>query len=150
MAHRTESAILLYNLAGQHDTVVAVAEQGTWCAMTEPSSASEWKSSGLSSGASFSAASNLVTLATAILDTYEKQFGYSGKNRDTCRRLLELKKAVGLHSESQNLQALQPSKRFASCLWMPNHAEMWSPSHAKQKSSRKWMRTSHATSPRSY
>ncbi|TKY89944.1 hypothetical protein EX895_001242 [Sporisorium graminicola] len=107
MAHRTESAILLYNLAGQHDTVVAVLNKELGARLTEPSSASEWKATGLSSGASFSAASNLVTLATAILDTYEKQFGYSGKNRDTCRRLLELKKAVGLHSDGQNVQALQ-------------------------------------------
>ncbi|SAM84527.1 related to NIC96-nuclear pore protein [Ustilago bromivora] len=107
LAHRTESAILLYNLAGQHDTVVAVLNKELGARLTDPSSAAEYKSTGLSSGASFSAASNLVTLATAILDTYEKQFGYSGKNRDTCRRLLELKKAVGLHSDGQNLQALQ-------------------------------------------
>lgn len=107
MAHRTESAILLHNLAGQHDTVVAVLNKELGARLTEPSSATEWKSAELSSGASFSAASNLVTLATAILDAYEKQFGYSGKNRDTCRRLLELKKAVGLHSDGQHLQALQ-------------------------------------------
>lgn len=107
MAHRTESAILLYNLAGQHDTVVAVLNKELGARLMEPSSASEWKSDGLSSGASFSAASNVVTLATAILSTYEKQYGYAGKNRDTCRRLLELKKAVGLQSEGRHLEALQ-------------------------------------------
>ncbi|PWZ03679.1 NIC-domain-containing protein [Testicularia cyperi] len=107
LAHRTESAILLYNLAGQHDTVVAVLNKELGARLTEPTSASEWKASGLSSGASFSAAGDLVTLATAILDTYEKQFAYSGRHRDTCRRLLELKKAVGLHTDGQHLQALQ-------------------------------------------
>ncbi|KAI3479963.1 hypothetical protein L1887_57950 [Cichorium endivia] len=53
MAHRTESAILLYNLAGQHDTVVAVLNKELGSRLMEPSSASEWKSEGLSSGASF-------------------------------------------------------------------------------------------------
>ncbi|KAN0061165.1 nuclear pore complex subunit [Thecaphora frezii] len=107
LAHRTESAILLYNLAGERDTVVAVLNKELGARLTEPTSAAEWKAGELTSGASFSAASNLVTLATAILETYEKQFGYSGPNRDTCRCLLELKKAVGLHTDGHNVQALQ-------------------------------------------
>ncbi|EPQ25972.1 uncharacterized protein PFL1_06427 [Pseudozyma flocculosa PF-1] len=107
LAHRTESAILLYNLAGERDTVVAVLNKELGARLTEPSSSSEWQSGGLTSGASFSAAGNLVTLASAILETYEKQFGYTGRNRDTCRCLLELKKGFGLYSDEHFVQALQ-------------------------------------------
>ncbi|PWN52304.1 NIC-domain-containing protein [Violaceomyces palustris] len=114
LEHRTESAILLYNLAGEHDTVVGVLNKELGATLMEPptgGAAADWRNQaarGLShSGASFSAAGNLVTLAVAILESYERQFGYSGSKRETCWCLLELKKAVGLHSQGDHSAALQ-------------------------------------------
>lgn len=106
--HRTRDAILLFNLAEDYDLVVSVLnrELGASLFLSEAEqqqgsaiSVNGQSSSVLNPQASLSATENSAQLAQAILDTYESQNHIVRRvevsKRETCRLLLELKKAIG-------------------------------------------------------
>lgn len=93
--HRTRDAILLFNLAEEYDTVVSVLnrELGASLFLSDPDVVES-----LNPQANLSAAENSAQLARAILDTYEGQNHIirrvDARKRETCRLLLELRRAV--------------------------------------------------------
>lgn len=105
--HRTRDAILLFNLAEEYDMVVSVLnrELGASLFLTDLSSGlalldGAGGSTALNASASLTATEDSAQLAKAILDNYEAQSHIARrvdvKKRETCRLLLELKRAVTL------------------------------------------------------
>lgn len=103
---RTASAILLYNIVGERETVMAVLNRELGATLMDPAPLEDWDAPAGAQGATVSVVANVVSLARAILGSYESQFGYTGPKCDVCRTLLGLKRAVSLNAAGQHSQAL--------------------------------------------
>ncbi|CDZ96438.1 Cullins [Phaffia rhodozyma] len=106
---RLSDAIILYNLAEDYDTVIAVLNKALGSSLSQPSSSKSTnpalggqagsRSIGFGAGAE-----DIGGLARGILDHYQSDLTKWGKveerNRETCKVLLRLKDAFGLYEQN--------------------------------------------------
>ncbi|KAL4399838.1 nuclear pore complex subunit [Malassezia pachydermatis] len=105
-AQRVTEAILLYNYGQERDTVLGVLSRELGTNLMEPAQLADWDAT-LAPGMTPSASSSsLVVLTRAILASYEQQ-GHASAKMDTCRTLLQLKRAATLYRDEQWAPALQ-------------------------------------------
>ena len=126
--HRTKDAILLYNLAQEYDTVVTILNKELGATLMDPTPVPIATAGGAGApAASFAATEDLTSMAVEILASYERQNHIvrriSIKNRETCKMLLELKRAVAAYSAGDLEAALQ-----VRCV-MPAMARWWNADH---------------------
>lgn len=126
-ASRTRDAILLYNLAEEYDTVIAVLNKELGSTLMDPAATlpidayagttgpQAGSAAKLQPGSSFAAAEDITGMAHEILTSYEKQNHIvrriTIKNRETCKTLLELKRCVSAFNAGDLEQALNVSRR---------------------------------------
>ena len=112
---RLSDAIILYNLAEDYDTVVAVLNKALGASLSQPAS-SNGTASGEATSIGFGAEQDISSFANGILDHYQKDLGkwnrVGEKNRETCRVLLRLKEAFLFYQEGRLEQALEVSPLF--------------------------------------
>ncbi|SCV71462.1 BQ2448_3050 [Microbotryum intermedium] len=121
---RFSEAILLYNLADEWDSVIAVLNAELGQSLTKPSiNVKGVDGSSRGGHEEYFAKSNatvglaagqedIAQIARSILQHYDRQSGGAGgrisrKNRDTCHVLLRLKEAMTLNEQGQFEKALQ-------------------------------------------
>ncbi|SCZ89311.1 BZ3500_MvSof-1268-A1-R1_Chr1-1g01098 [Microbotryum saponariae] len=118
---RFSEAILLYNLADEWDSVIAVLNAELGQSLTKPSSHVEGANRGANedyfskSNATVGMAAgqeDIAQIAHSILQHYDRQAGGAGgrisrKNRETCHVLLRLKEAMTLNEQGHFEKALQ-------------------------------------------
>lgn len=108
LERRTGEAIVLYNLVGEHDTVIAVLNREIGAALMEPADLRDFDAPVTASGpAALSAMTSIVTLARAVLVAYEHQLSALSARVRVCHTLLGLKKSASLYAAGQLAQALQ-------------------------------------------
>lgn len=106
---RLSDAIILYNLAEDYDTVIAVLNKALGSSLSQPTS----KDSAKGGSVDFGASSDVGSMARGILEHYQndvvKWNRVGEKNRETCEVLLTLKEAFMLFQAGQYEQSLEVS-----------------------------------------
>jgi hypothetical protein len=115
-------AIILYNLAEDYDTVIAVLNRAVGSSLAQPSASTP---SGTAAGTEarsvgFGGEQDIGSLTQGIIDHYQSDASKWGKvserNRETCLVLLRFKEAFALYEAGRLEQALEVSCRFCIAL----------------------------------
>ncbi|WFD29131.1 nuclear pore complex subunit [Malassezia sp. CBS 17886] len=104
---RVTDAVLLYDSAGDYDTVLAVLNRALSATLRDPAPPAAWAEDTQQLHASLSSIQSVVVLARCVLARYAQQLGYRSAQTDVCHTLLGLKRAVSLYDDNQLLPALQ-------------------------------------------
>ncbi|KAM0790861.1 hypothetical protein ACM66B_004702 [Microbotryomycetes sp. NB124-2] len=119
---RFSEAILLYNLAEDYDSVIAVLNVELGVSLSKPSTSTTTNAgSGTTEASAYFSKGETIGLAAgqddvakvarSILEHYDRSSGMSGrvsrKNRETCEVLLRLKEAMTLYEQNKLDSALQ-------------------------------------------
>lgn len=116
---RLSDAIILFNLAEDYDTVVAVLNRALGNSLGQPSNATP-EGHLASKSIGFGAQEDVGALARGILDHYQSdltKWGRVGeKNRETCKVLLRLKDAFALYEQGAFEKTFEVSFFFSFLL----------------------------------
>ncbi|KAK4050856.1 nuclear pore complex subunit [Microbotryomycetes sp. JL201] len=131
---RFSEAILLYNLAEEYDSVIAVLNAELGVSLSKPSmnAAESTDQAYFSKGETVGLAAgqdDIAKVARSILEHYDRSSGMSGrvsrKNRETCEVLLRLKEAMVSYEQNKLDSALQASaKTIEDINIIPLHGDL--------------------------
>ena len=120
-------AIILYNLAEDYDTVIAVLNRAVGSSLAQPSASTPSDATATAGSetrsAAFGGEQNIGALTQGILDHYQgdasKWGRVSERNRETCLVLLRFKEAFALYEAGRLEQALEVRIRGGRALPAP-------------------------------